>query len=265
MKYYVYILTILYCGLINGQNYRITYSYKGQEKEIKLYNLDIQNNNICFYPQEMSGVDSIYNSVGKDVYKMPSELTTYSVHKIFSKYHNQASDFLELKYLNGEYILIKNVLPIYHWNLHNNEKEENNFLLKKATIKLGKRQWIAWYNPNIPLIYGPYLFKDLPGLIFHIYDSEKKFEFQLVGIEKLTVSTSTHNFFETDFGYKRPIYSIENFIKLKKNLYKSPVKEFNTEWNNKNEEKEFRLNKIKTIREELKNDDNDVLIFYSIN
>lgn len=64
------------------------------------------------------------------------------------------------------------------WNLKD-EKHKNNIELKKAITTYLGRQWIAWYNDNIPINDGPFIFKNLPGLIVELYDVENNYNWTL--------------------------------------------------------------------------------------
>jgi GLPGLI family protein len=54
--------------------------------------------------------------------------------------------------------------------------------VKEATVHYAGRNYIAWFAPSIPIPFGPYVFKGLPGLILKIYDMDKKFVFEATKI-----------------------------------------------------------------------------------
>lgn len=76
------------------------------------------------------------------------------------------------------------------------ENDKLNWEILKEKKKIGKvnaqlaqcnaygRTWYAWFSVEIPLNYGPYKFKGLPGLIVNLYDSEKKLNFTLENCKK---------------------------------------------------------------------------------
>jgi GLPGLI family protein len=49
----------------------------------------------------------------------------------------------------------------------------------QATTCYGGRNYVAWYNPDIPISDGPYVFAGLPGLIVKISDEKKWYSFTL--------------------------------------------------------------------------------------
>lgn len=90
------------------------------------------------------------------------------------------------------------------WTIEKDTKRINNFLCQKAVCEFGKRKFIAWFCREIPLNEGPYKFKNLPGLIFEVYDSNNYFNFKLTELKKETKNISKD-------------YS--NFISVPKNDY----------------------------------------------
>ncbi len=53
-----------------------------------------------------------------------------------------------------------------------------------ATTKLHGRQWSVWFAPSMPMPYGPWLLRGLPGIVVEAYDSEREHEFLLVEVLK---------------------------------------------------------------------------------
>ncbi|MEC3875017.1 GLPGLI family protein [Chryseobacterium salviniae] len=70
------------------------------------------------------------------------------------------------------------------WTLINEFKKIGNANCQKAITKKYGRNWIAYFNPNIPLSFGPYKFNKLPGLIVELYDDKKDFHYKLYLFKK---------------------------------------------------------------------------------
>jgi GLPGLI family protein len=96
-------------------------------------------------------------------------------------------------YNNGDkkqYIRYRNIsIPMYYscvvsvpvWNIKSDETDiMMGVPVIKATTNYGGREYIAWFAPTIPIKEGPYVFKNLPGLILKVYDIDRNFEFQLL-------------------------------------------------------------------------------------
>lgn len=74
--------------------------------------------------------------------------------------------------------------PDMHWILESGDTLISGVSCKKATCNYAGRHYIAWYDENFPVPYGPYIFYGLPGLIMKIYDDKRNWIFENVGIEK---------------------------------------------------------------------------------
>lgn len=72
-----------------------------------------------------------------------------------------------------------------NWNLCSGEKKIQEYVCKKATCTYRGREYTAWYCPDIALSEGPYVFKELPGLILEIYDNKGHYKFSLNGLNKV--------------------------------------------------------------------------------
>lgn len=70
------------------------------------------------------------------------------------------------------------------WKLVNEFKTIGNAKCQKAVTNKYGRNWIAYFNPKIPLNYGPYKFNNLPGLIVELYDSKDDFHYKLYSFKK---------------------------------------------------------------------------------
>jgi GLPGLI family protein len=57
------------------------------------------------------------------------------------------------------------------------------YLCQKAKCRFRGRNYTAWFTPEIPINNGPWKFGGLPGLILKIYDNDKFYTFECIGIE----------------------------------------------------------------------------------
>lgn len=70
------------------------------------------------------------------------------------------------------------------WKILNEFKIIGNAKCQKAVTKKYGRNWIAYFNPSIPLNFGPYKFNKLPGLIVELYDDKDNFHYNLYLLKK---------------------------------------------------------------------------------
>lgn len=106
--------------------------------------------------------------------------------------------------------------PILNWDLKNDSKKVLGYNCKKALVSYRGRNFIAWYTSEIPINDGPYIFGGLPGLILEIEDSEKKYKFIAVGIDKKTMDIYLRN--------DKSILKVtrEKFREVQKNYHDNP-------------------------------------------
>ncbi|WMN06477.1 GLPGLI family protein [Marivirga arenosa] len=101
------------------------------------------------------------------------------INKIF-----QESRIENLHQITTELYSYYQPLKLMDWTLSNETKNINGYSCQKATTSYAGRNYIAWYDAEIPISDGPYKFYGLPGLIISIYDTKEHYKFDLVGLEK---------------------------------------------------------------------------------
>lgn len=60
------------------------------------------------------------------------------------------------------------------WEILPETQVENGIKLNKAKTQYRDIEYIAWYDPNIPINEGPFIFNNLPGLIYKLESKEIK-------------------------------------------------------------------------------------------
>ncbi|MGL4583278.1 MAG: GLPGLI family protein [Flavobacterium sp.] len=74
------------------------------------------------------------------------------------------------------------------WTVVSEVEEYNGMKVQKATGELSGRTWTVWFTQDIPLIEGPYKFKNLPGFVVKAEDSTGDYKFELLKSEKVKTS-----------------------------------------------------------------------------
>lgn len=103
------------------------------------------------------------------------------------------------------------------------KKSPEDLLLQKAKTRFGGRVWVAWFAQNIPVTEGPYKFQGLPGLIYELYDTEKKFHYILMKNRVLPETFSTQDFIETFYGKTPILVTQRQYEKIMLDDYNDPV------------------------------------------
>ncbi len=89
-------------------------------------------------------------------------------------------------------------MPKIAWQLSDSTKTINGYECRQAQGSLYGRTWTVWYATELPLNYGPYLLRGLPGLILDAADTEGCFHFTLAGIEKAADNKTVSLFMDKD-------------------------------------------------------------------
>ena len=73
---------------------------------------------------------------------------------------------------------------LFDWHLLDGDSIVCGYPCHKATTTFRGRTWTVWYTLDLPYSDGPWKFCGLSGLVLYAYDSEDKFRFNCIGIEK---------------------------------------------------------------------------------
>ena len=111
---------------------------------------------------------------------------------IFTVSVSGTNDFIyykqEINKLNYTYELLKipyfidDTTLLMNWELSPDKKEIQGLICNKATAMFRGRKWTAWYCADIPIVYGPWKFYGLPGLMVEITEDTNRFAFVLTEI-----------------------------------------------------------------------------------
>ncbi|KUF40273.1 GLPGLI family protein [Myroides marinus] len=75
-----------------------------------------------------------------------------------------------------------------NWTISTDVEDYNGMKVQKAVGELSGRTWTVWFTQDIPLIEGPYKFKNLPGFVVKAEDSTGDYKFELLKSEKAVSS-----------------------------------------------------------------------------
>src|SRR5699024_4973787 len=71
------------------------------------------------------------------------------------------------------------------WELTEDTLHIGEAVCSGAKVSFGGREWKAWFNPEVPVMDGPYKFYGLPGLIYRVEDATGSWRFRLVELEDI--------------------------------------------------------------------------------
>lgn len=95
------------------------------------------------------------------------------------------------------------------WEIKDSVKTVLGYECIMAITNYHGREWIVWFAPELPLSYGPWKLRGLPGLILEAEDSQGKYRFEANGIVK-------------DSSEIQPLYAKDKyFVAKRKEMLKS--------------------------------------------
>ncbi len=117
--------------------------------------------------------------------------------KNFSK--NELAEYTQMPWLLEDYnSMCRESIPMQSWKIGDETQTIAGYLCQNATCKFRGRDYTAWFTTDIPISNGPWKFGGLPGLILKVYDKDKQYVFECVGIEnyKKKYPIQIHKVFE---------------------------------------------------------------------
>ena len=185
-------LTILIINQSFAQDYKVIYEMKfkptkGKDSIISehfVLMIKAKINSSKFYNYNYYYSDSLMTSIkdknpqgGFNINTGSFKKASYPLGVIKTK-----KDFYFVKTLDGDSYKINVNKPI--WKISNETKSWKDYKLQKANSQILGRNWTVWFCNEIPVSDGPYLFKDLPGLVFLASDDFGDYDFSLISLQK---------------------------------------------------------------------------------
>lgn len=221
MKKILTIFCLLIIVSLSSQTHRFVYELQlkmdSTESDYQKFNmnLDINSQYVKFYGRNLLIADSLNRKFG-NMDNKHIDMTGQIVKRKINTSENE--NFINIKF--GYYSFKTNDKMI--WKISNATKQVQNYTLQKATTKFGGRNWIAWFNKDIPFNEGPFKFSGLPGLVFEISDINKNFIYQLIKNQELHETYPTDDFLESNFGNKAIPINEKQKQKLLLEFYNDP-------------------------------------------
>lgn len=110
----------------------------------------------------------------------------------------------------------KEELPELDWEITTEEKKIFDYTCQKAVCNFRGRRYEAWFAPELPLSDGPWKFHGLPGLILEVYDMQRHYVFEFLGLKNSEASLQPRQ------PKKLANTTASDFRKIWKNYMKDP-------------------------------------------
>ncbi|UUV20984.1 GLPGLI family protein [Paenimyroides aestuarii] len=196
MKNIILTIVWLYCHATNAQHYKITY--------IEQYNFAIPVNftsrlvisetgSLFLKDVNTRKQGYVTNPIdNQDFFKNREGITEQVVLTGTNEYTFYDANSQSFSFLVGgnsnvckEFVDTPNDI---NWLLTNETKEIGKFVTHKAVANFRGREWEVWFTHDIPMSYGPWKLRGLPGLIVEAREKTGKIYFSAIKVEKTTDS-----------------------------------------------------------------------------
>ena len=207
-NYIIYILLLLFSTELFSQDFENKFIEQHQVVDTMLLRIKYDFRfMVCPRIEKMPNIDSLYLEIGcssvhsyvqseRDLdIKIETTLAKTGKRKsitgkwyakIGEIYHNFPEN--KITVLTGMDIagVFRHIEPIpdFNWQVTNEKKKILRYSCQKATCSFRGRDYEAWFTPEIPMSYGPWKFRGLPGLILEVKDTKGAYVFVCKGVEK---------------------------------------------------------------------------------
>lgn len=171
MRKFLLVLIISLSKILLAQQYTITYNYKSQHDSV-IYKLNVDN--------------------GKSLFVIEKPKFELYISEIDSIQNQKCKNFMILKNNNDKPIVLDRVANVLvkteiqeklKWNLIKGNSKYLEYNTKKASTIYNDDLWEVEYTNDIPIMSGPFIFNNLPGLVVKAKNAENM-TIELIGIEK---------------------------------------------------------------------------------
>lgn len=220
MKIVIKLLFVFNFLLLTSQNKRVVYEYnysndstKLDQKKSEILHLDLFDKESYFYNAKFNYVDSLKQQKNIDNYKLLTLIRNYYSSNSFKELLVKDEQGVPSLYYKNDFEYYKIILQEKNkWNISPEKLTYNGYKLQKASAVINNRKWIVWFSNEITINNGPYLFQDLPGLVFIAEDVNKSQVFKLIEIKNLE-NKDSKNFFLKSIEKSKSI-TMDQFTKL---------------------------------------------------
>lgn len=134
----------------------------------------IASSKYSLYSTNLIDIDNEKNMVQKDEYgnyTINENKIKINSLKYYATLKSNELYFISTPPKNKKEIIAIDDLPTIEWRINKKEtKKINNYRCYKATALFRGSEMVAYYTPEIPIGFGPFKFKGLPGLILEVFN-----------------------------------------------------------------------------------------------
>lgn len=225
MKNILLAFSLLFASILFAQSkrfyYGVTFKLDTAGTSIKkdVVVLEINKISNIFMSNEYIVTDSLNNAYKDD------KVFAYPKFKQIVEYQKSDNSFNFIQNLSMNYYQY-NVKNKIDWKILNEKKKLGNFEVTKAIAEYGGRKWTAWFCPEIPLPYGPYVFYGLPGLVLEVSDDKENYHFSFIQNKNYDTELNSESIIKQLFDDRKINIQEKDWQKIQLNYYNNPISEY---------------------------------------
>lgn len=182
----LFIFTILFCELNFAQGVHIVYQQVFENSNIHLdkrYDLFLTDS-VSVY------LESLSTATDKQIEDLEDQSTIMldvGENTKRNLYYNNRDSFIFIESFFGEALAVQEDIEAlnHQWVYIDSTKTIGSFTSKLATTEFRGRNYSVWYTEDIPTDFGPWKFKNLPGLVLQVTEDKNNFKLNALQIERL--------------------------------------------------------------------------------
>ncbi|MCC9043059.1 GLPGLI family protein [Myroides sp. M-43] len=192
--------------------YEVTFkpSVKSDEMFTESVFLDVWDTSSRFYSKGYATrVESLANPknkglIGKSV-SMPDELTDFEA--VVVRDNNK---LFYVQQVTGTMLKVESLINQVKWTLEEEIEQYEGMKVQKAVGELSGRTWTVWFTTEVPVIEGPYKFKNLPGFVVKAKDDKGDYTFEFRKSEKAQVPVHFYEYEKASLSKESELVKIRN-------------------------------------------------------
>jgi GLPGLI family protein len=166
--------------------YEYILTYKPFDKKItpnvepiveKIY-LDVDGSNSVFL------TESSYLQFVADIKEEEIKVSDSAIPWTITKAGSNLVTYDIINYI--EFYKVKQPVNLIKWTISDKVEDYHGMKVQKAEGELSGRIWTVWFTTEVPIIDGPYKFKNLPGFVVKASDKEQDYVFEFVESKKVS-------------------------------------------------------------------------------
>ena len=178
--------------------YEYTMTYKpGTEKDTLIEDtvfLDVWENNSRFATAERVKFIEFIADDNNQMWRLETVDPPNMKHGQNWIIERKEKDNYYLTKVGSTFLKTKESLDLINWNILSELSDYEGMEVQKAIGDYKGRSWTVWFTKEIPLLEGPYKFKNLPGFVVKATSADGDYLFEFIKSEKTQTVLKYHNY-----------------------------------------------------------------------